>query len=444
MAGLAKQVGGRAVSYLSVPRGRPPAFYESGHGTTKRYVDDPPLLASTTRMALRTSLRPVEEQLSLVLSKLSARSAEVDLIPVDIHRAVQVGHDADGLADLVSRLAQAPELAEFSGAMHSFGGGAMRITPESLANWLVLRAHSSSPSAAVDSIWEYVTSTSLTMTAVVAVGGVEVAEPIDMGQGTWLIPWSALSASSAKNSFDSSFLMSFAQRPRAALTRQFVLPKQVVHDGEPHVYHSVDYHAHDDVLLLLTLVGPTSAFSVGYWVDPPHHAPIFGLGMTLPHIEGYSPSRQLLPEAGERVQQLSTQWTVLSPARRDELRVPISRLNSAMRRTSPVDAAIDLGIALESFFLSDQSGTQGEMSFRIRMRAARWMGGTRADRERISKLANRLYETRSKAVHTGRLGSKQNLQEIQALLTSGFSLVADSIAKALCGPAIDWEAVLLD
>ena len=39
MADLAKQVGGRAFSYLTVRRGRPPAFYESGHGTTKLYVD---------------------------------------------------------------------------------------------------------------------------------------------------------------------------------------------------------------------------------------------------------------------------------------------------------------------------------------------------------------------------------------------------------------------
>ena len=39
MAVAGKQVGGRAVSYLSVRRSRPPAFYEIGHGTTKRYVD---------------------------------------------------------------------------------------------------------------------------------------------------------------------------------------------------------------------------------------------------------------------------------------------------------------------------------------------------------------------------------------------------------------------
>ena len=34
-----KQVGGHALSYLSVARGRPPAFYESGRSTTKRYRD---------------------------------------------------------------------------------------------------------------------------------------------------------------------------------------------------------------------------------------------------------------------------------------------------------------------------------------------------------------------------------------------------------------------
>jgi len=31
-------VGGRALSYLSVRRGRPPAFYEGGRGTTWRYA----------------------------------------------------------------------------------------------------------------------------------------------------------------------------------------------------------------------------------------------------------------------------------------------------------------------------------------------------------------------------------------------------------------------
>ena len=38
MAAVVKQVGGRALSYLSVQRGRPPASYGSGHSTTKRYA----------------------------------------------------------------------------------------------------------------------------------------------------------------------------------------------------------------------------------------------------------------------------------------------------------------------------------------------------------------------------------------------------------------------
>ena len=38
-AALGKQVGGRALSYTSVRRGRPPASYGSGRSTTKRYAD---------------------------------------------------------------------------------------------------------------------------------------------------------------------------------------------------------------------------------------------------------------------------------------------------------------------------------------------------------------------------------------------------------------------
>ena len=52
MAAIAKQVGGRALSYLSVTRGRPPAFYESGHGTTIRYPDPRGIALADSRVHL--------------------------------------------------------------------------------------------------------------------------------------------------------------------------------------------------------------------------------------------------------------------------------------------------------------------------------------------------------------------------------------------------------
>ena len=49
MAALGKQVSGRALSYLSVQRGRSPASYGSGHGTTKRYADQREVARVTAR-----------------------------------------------------------------------------------------------------------------------------------------------------------------------------------------------------------------------------------------------------------------------------------------------------------------------------------------------------------------------------------------------------------
>ena len=39
MAAVGWRLGGRALSYLKVRRGRPTAFHGSGHSTTKRYAE---------------------------------------------------------------------------------------------------------------------------------------------------------------------------------------------------------------------------------------------------------------------------------------------------------------------------------------------------------------------------------------------------------------------
>src|SRR6266436_8665068 len=64
-----------------------------------------------------------------------------------------------------------------------------------------------------------------------------------------------------------------------------------------------------------------------------------------------------------------------------ELRVPMQRLNSAMRRKSAVDSAIDLGIALESIFLRDTTDDRSELTFKLRVRSE----------EHTSELQSRLH-----------------------------------------------------
>ena len=64
-----------------------------------------------------------------------------------------------------------------------------------------------------------------------------------------------------------------------------------------------------------------------------------------------------------------------------------------------VDLAIDLRIALESLFLDD--GNRAELSFRLALRAAWYLGAEGDERTKIFEAVRDAYNIGSKAVHTG-------------------------------------------
>jgi len=135
---------------------------------------------------------------------------------------------------------------------------------------------------------------------------------------------------------------------------------------------------------------------------------------------------------------LFSNWLGLTEERRVELRVPMQRLNSAMRRSSPVDSAIDLGIALESIFLPDG---RGALTFRLRVRAARWLGSTPAERRCLSVTVDDLYKVRSMAVHGGRVPDTIRGRQARELLEEGYGLTATGLVALIRKGDPDWDAV---
>ena len=83
----------------------------------------------------------------------------------------------------------------------------------------------------------------------------------------------------------------------------------------------------------------------------------------------------------------------------EKLRVPIQRWRRSKSATNGVDLAIDLRIALESLFL-DQ-GNNAELSFRLALRAAWYLGAEGDERSKIFDAVRDAYNIGSKAVHTG-------------------------------------------
>ena len=83
-----------------------------------------------------------------------------------------------------------------------------------------------------------------------------------------------------------------------------------------------------------------------------------------------------------------------------KLRVPIDRWIKSKMNENGVDTFINLGTALESLYLRDINA-QGEVGFKLSLRAAWYLGNDAQERIALKKDFSKIYELRSKAVHSG-------------------------------------------
>ena len=115
-----------------------------------------------------------------------------------------------------------------------------------------------------------------------------------------------------------------------------------------------------------------------------------------------------------------------------------------MRRGTSVDASIDLGIALETLYLNDVGGDAiGELSFRLRIRAARYLAHDPDERQQIFNAIGLVYAARSKAVHTGSLPERIGQVDVRSVLSKGYELTARTILQMIRAPQVDWKREVL-
>ena len=146
---------------------------------------------------------------------------------------------------------------------------------------------------------------------------------------------------------------------------------------------------------------PLAPVAVAYWIELDAGVPIFSGGMNLPHIDGIYFPRPVPERFAERARPLLAHWTRLAEGRRAEL------------------------------------------SYRMKVRAARWLGPDPDARRRISKLIGDVYSARSKAVHTGRLPAKTGGRPTSELLLDGYEFASEAIIRLIEEPAPEWNDLVL-
>ncbi len=190
------------------------------------------------------------------------------------------------------------------------------------------------------------------------------------------------------------------------------------------------------------LGGPSAPVNLGSWDE---------LSPWVPH-RGSSAAIKLPLNMGGRFEKKSYDWSKAKPVHekwvrlsakeKRHLRVPLQRLNTAMRREHEVDSAIDLGIALEAVFLSDREPDRGELGFTLRIRAARLLKADRDSRQELSRFMRMLYEMRSSAVHTGEISEVIGGMRVHRILEKGYLLTAQAIEHIIMNGGPDWQAIV--
>lgn len=161
----------------------------------------------------------------------------------------------------------------------------------------------------------------------------------------------------------------------------------------------------EDVALCLSLVSDVNngVFGGPQTFVPDMRVPFATDGGTWALVSSAVPTffLSLTPVEVERAARFTAFLDQLEPAAADRIRVPLRHLNLYGARLSLVEKAIHLRVALETTFLSKDSGPG--LAERISIRAAIVGGSELAERRSIKHAVNKAYGLASTAVHKGAL-----------------------------------------
>ena len=120
----------------------------------------------------------------------------------------------------------------------------------------------------------------------------------------------------------------------------------------------------------------------------------------------------------------------------------MNRLNLSLRRKFPVDAAIDLGIALETLYVSDLP-RDATIGFTLRVRASRYLSTGKTERKQVFRALRQLYKLRSRAAHTGEIPVVVDGIPASEVLGECSRLAAQTISRFVRYGEPDWTDVVL-
>ncbi|HZX14012.1 MAG TPA: hypothetical protein VFF49_06400 [Thermodesulfobacteriota bacterium] len=360
-------------------------------------------------------------------------------------REPQVNPDA--LLALVEELKAQPGLSIFDGKMQVLENSRHRIDYGSLGNWLVFRALQVGTIKAIQDLERYLNNSEFEYHQILALSGITVKDQLQLANGIKLVPFSSIPNSILKVELSNLIIYGLHVIPRSALIRTLQHPRIHLDSEDESSKNTYNWRREfEDARLCLTLIGPSYSVGLGSWHTLADWVPCripgwSAASMTLNVVGSIGGPRLIDSTEYDRALKIHEHFINLDSTCQQQLRVALSRLNSALILSSRVDSAINLRTAMESIFLNDIGGDSGELSFRLRLRAARLLDQRIEKRKELFKFFGELYDLCSGAVHNGYIPKKYQKKE-QEILEKGYKQVAKAIELIINNRGIDWNSII--
>ena len=349
------------------------------------------------------------------------------------------------LRDLLASIEATPALEFFNHARQCAIGYQNDVSFRFLVGWLISRGQQVGAEQAITDLTHYLESETIEVSSVLAVKGFNVESKIKLGVYE-LDAWNDVPLTDTKWRIVARSLHGNAA-PTAVLVRRHEIrpihvrpwdqqPSEILQSLEPAL----------DILRCVTAVAGAGFQLLHFWLEPEEWAPwavspsMFGVDsttMSWPIDLGEAAATQLCSSV--------THMQALDESSRTRLRVPLDRLNrSYLAGLNSVNKAIELGVAIESLYAPTK--LSDSISFAVRTRAARFLGGSLEERRATVKTLKDVYGLRSCAVHSGRFdadGTAKKWQDdnlVRTTLEKGQSIVGKSLVKVIQMGEPDWTS----
>ena len=379
------------------------------------------------------------DELFTILQHLSARAARMVRESPGWRSMLK-----EAEASLNELLRSDPSLEEFRTEQMRFDGHSFsRLSLVSLINWLIERTTLAGPDKTLTDLEKYLNGNTFPCRFSIGVRGVTTAQAVHMADDIQLLP-------------DSEDVISFGSLGKppistAAFTLVAELPKITASSSDSarlantraeaagvEAFERLQIARMCVALVLNSRIVETTR-TADTRADVPKSG---GRSAASAAFPPNVPTRNLRADEATAAADLHSRLVSMPKKLRDRLAVALHRWHALFLRNGVnADFFIDLGIGLESVFVSSESSS--EISYRIAIRGARLLGGsTVASRTQMSRMLTILYKARSTAAHSGRLLDKiptTVAPTVGHLAMDGEELLRRAILTMIYRGRDDWE-----